>query len=523
MRFTTLNEWKSFKALNESNNIDLPTMYHGTNNEFKDFNLSLFGSSDNGWLGKGIYFTNDYDYAKSYTDIDVVKEVKLHIKNPYIITDSTYSRRPDKLREEFNANNSTELTKKLKNIGYDSVVLKTEDDTYDKNNQIQKYFYEVCVFNIEDITIINESLNENSNTIYTGIQVNQHITNITPDESDLPDYFMNNFIKDRKFTIEEINLNDLLNSDESFKEYYESGEQRYEEDEVEYRDLDNELVIVDGKLLDGYSRATQLLNNGETTAYAYVALQNTNEAKDKNYLSWKRKNVTMRGISENTDDSGFNGSGARFGDGLYTASLSNKSMAKGYGTLYFVVGARPKNPKIFKDTNNAEIWIYNNLYKQYKNVREFNANTNIKDDMLKLGYDGLEIVGREIVNYTPDNDTIKYFKNEEQLENYYNDTISINESSNKLNIFNITFINSKFAITINTVNSFIKLIKNIDENLVYNEKTDSSTNKYLNSFGNFRDIKIKSKILNVGIINELAKSFIEKYDWLKIKTIQSKY
>ena len=103
------------------------------------------------------------------------------------------------------------------------------------------------------------------------------------------------------------------------------------------------------------------------------------------------------------------------------------------------------------------------------------------------------------------------------------DTISINESNDILNKFHITFINNKFAISINTVNSFIKLLKNIDKNLVYNEKTDSSTNKYLNSFGNFRDIKIKSKILNVSIINDIAKSFVEKYDWLKIKTIQSKY
>lgn len=415
MRFTTINEWKSFKVLNENSNIDLPIMYHGTNNKFDDFSLSLFGSSDNGWLGKGIYFTNDYDYAKSYTDINIVKEVKLNIKNPYILTDSSYSRSPDKLRIELGAINSSDLTKKLKELGYDSVLLKTEDITYDKNDIAQNYFYEVCVFNIEDITIINESLNENQ--IYTGKQVNQHIIDITPEESDLPDYFMNNYIKDRKFIIEEINLNDLLNSDESFKEYFESGEQRYDEDDVDYRDLENELVVVDGILLDGYSRATQLLNNGETTAYAYVALQNTNEAKDKNYLAWKRNNVTYRGISDDTDEEGFNGAGARFGDGLYTASLSNKSMAKGYGKLYFVVNARPKNPKVFNDTNQAEIWIYNNLYKQYKNVREFNANTNIKDEMLKLGYDGLEIKGREIVNYTPKN--ILYFQDEEQVENYY--------------------------------------------------------------------------------------------------------
>lgn len=416
MKVISINNWKSFKLNENVSNLDLPIMYHETNQEFDQFSLKMFGLSDNGWLGKGIYFTNDYDYAKSYTDIDSVKEVKLTIKNPYIITDSIYSRRPDKLREEFNANNSTELTKKLKDLGYDSVMLKTEDGTYDKNNELQEYFYEICVFDITNIKVIKEELKENN------------------------------------------------------------------------------IIIL-------------------------------NESKDKNYLSWKRKNVTMRGISEDTDDSGFNGAGARFGDGLYTASLSNKSMAKGYGKLYFVVGARPKNPKIFDDTNHAEIWLQRNIwFKEYKNIRDFDANTNIKDEMIKLGFDGLEIKGREIVNYTPDNDNIKYFETEDQLEDYYEHNILINESNdNKLNIFHITFINSKFAISINTVNAFIKLLRSVDPDLVYNEKIDCSTNKYLNSLGNIRDIKIKSSILNVGIINELAESFIEKYDWLKIKTLQSKY
>lgn len=37
--------------------------------------------------------------------------------------------------------------------------------------------------------------------------------------------------------------------------------------------------------------------------------------------------------------------------------------------------------------------------------------------MLNLGYDGLVIKGREMVNYTPEN--IKYFRTEYELEQYY--------------------------------------------------------------------------------------------------------
>lgn len=150
------------------------------------------------------------------------------------------------------------------------------------------------------------------------------------------------------------------------------------------------------------------------------------------YKKWKRNNVMVRGISSDGTLDTANGAGARFGDGLYTAPLSNKSMAKGYGKLYFVVNGKPKNPMVFKDTNLAEIWIQQHLiYNKYKNTREFNANTSIKDEMLKLGYDGIEIKGRETVNFTPDN--IMYFATENGLIDYFERTIEnkIDESLNE--------------------------------------------------------------------------------------------
>ena len=148
----------------------------------------------------------------------------------------------------------------------------------------------------------------------------------------------------------------------------------------------------------------------------------------KEYLSWKRKNVTIRGMKDRYQE---NSGGARFGSGLYTAFLSNKEMARGYGKVYFVLGAIPKNPKVFNDTNQAEIWIYNTLItnylksKGYENIdsRDFYKETTFEDEMLRLGYDGLVIKGREMVNYKPDNDKIKYFETERQLINYYYDFI----------------------------------------------------------------------------------------------------
>ena len=156
------------------------------------------------------------------------------------------------------------------------------------------------------------------------------------------------------------------------------------------------------------------------------------EALAPDYKSWKRKNLTLRGIKNENE---FNGGSAILGDGLYTASLGNKQTAKGYGTVYFVVGAIPKNPKIFNSLNDWEIWFYNSLVFQYSKAkgkdfpdkRDFNQHTTIEKEMIKLGYDGIIIKGREMVNYKPEN--ILYFKTENQLINYYNHINNIYEET----------------------------------------------------------------------------------------------
>lgn len=141
----------------------------------------------------------------------------------------------------------------------------------------------------------------------------------------------------------------------------------------------------------------------------------------EDYPKWKRNNVTYRGIKEFGKPNEVYGS---FGNGLYTVPLSNKAMAKQYGELYYVVNAKPTKPKIVDSLNNAEIWLQsliNNFCKE--NGRDysrsfFEQNTTIEKEMLKLGYNGLIIKGREMVNYEPMN--IKYFKTEMELLNYYN-------------------------------------------------------------------------------------------------------
>ena len=147
------------------------------------------------------------------------------------------------------------------------------------------------------------------------------------------------------------------------------------------------------------------------------------------YLRWKRKNVTLRGMEEIGKE---NNGMASFGQGLYTAALGNKELARKYGKVYFVVGAIPNHPKIVNSWNDAEIFLQN-VVAQYGKERgldyfdaknEFDLKTNVRDEMLKLGYDGLVIRGREMVNYTPDNNKIRYFENENQLIQYYEDFVN---------------------------------------------------------------------------------------------------
>lgn len=118
-------------------------LYHGTEEDFDSFSLRYFnrGSGDGGWLGYGIYLTNDFDYAESYGDVLVCS---VNVRNPLVLTDHLYSSRPYKLANKFGARGARELTFKLKSEGYDSVILTYKDPDR---------FFEVCVFDPKKVTI----------------------------------------------------------------------------------------------------------------------------------------------------------------------------------------------------------------------------------------------------------------------------------------------------------------------------------------------------------------------------------
>jgi disulfide oxidoreductase YuzD len=116
--------------------------------------------------------------------------------------------------------------------------------------------------------LIKES--QESEKTYPGEEIGEYVRDISQEGAE-PDYFIDAIINKRTFVKKEIDLKSLLN-DSDFKEYYESGEERYVQDELSYDNLMQPIVVVDGKVLDGYSRASELLRADNDTIEAYVAI-----------------------------------------------------------------------------------------------------------------------------------------------------------------------------------------------------------------------------------------------------------
>lgn len=174
------------------------------------------------------------------------------------------------------------------------------------------------------------------------------------------------------------------------------------------------------KLISIIQRDLQPKKIGESKSQFESFKKWINEKWDRDFLNWKRQNVTLRGIKELGKENDWYGS---FGKGLYSVPLSNKAMAKQYGEIYYLVNAKPKKPKVVQYLNDAEIFIQTIIINFCKkngvdyDKRFFDKNTSIESEMIKLGYDGLIIKGREMVNYTPEN--VKYYQTEDQLYDYF--------------------------------------------------------------------------------------------------------
>lgn len=139
---------------------ELKTYYHGTRGDFEAFDNSKIGQNyDNDWssLGKGFYFTDNYESAKEYGASSIndgkvnVKEATLDIKKPFYVDEiaqndsktleeikTKYNLSDDSLSNGYNLiddlkKNGYDSTEVLKEYGYDGIIASDEVMVFDAN------------------------------------------------------------------------------------------------------------------------------------------------------------------------------------------------------------------------------------------------------------------------------------------------------------------------------------------------------------------------------------------------------
>jgi hypothetical protein len=120
-------------------------------------------------------------------------------------------------------------------------------------------------------TFINES-------VMSAKQVTDYIKDLTPEDSDHPDYSIKEILKSKKnFELKTLKISDILKMDKYVNDYVLSGEKRYGEGgESTYEPYDDELdqpiVIFNNEVVDGYSRLSEHYRRKIKTIKAWVSV-----------------------------------------------------------------------------------------------------------------------------------------------------------------------------------------------------------------------------------------------------------
>ena len=121
-------------------------------------------------------------------------------------------------------------------------------------------------------------LRENSREeVLSAKDIVNYITDITPDDSDVPDFFFKQIkASGKKFIRQRVKITDLLAADSSLKEYVDSKEERYGDNgdsdyEPDIDDLNYPIVVFNRDVVDGYNRTSVQYHAGEEYIDAYVS------------------------------------------------------------------------------------------------------------------------------------------------------------------------------------------------------------------------------------------------------------
>nr|WP_274381487.1 hypothetical protein [Eikenella glucosivorans] len=108
--------------------------FHGTHADVSAFDLDHPGRKDHGWLGTGVYLTDNPDAAEAYAYAkgrrneggQNVMPLAIKLENPYIADKDLKTRMQHTDRQTADA-----LTRRLQEMGHDGVILKLGDDAHE--------------------------------------------------------------------------------------------------------------------------------------------------------------------------------------------------------------------------------------------------------------------------------------------------------------------------------------------------------------------------------------------------------
>ena len=113
-------------------------------------------------------------------------------------------------------------------------------------------------------------------------EVANYIEEITPNEEDIPHFFISKILESNKmFELKKFSIDELLRSDSDLKQFVEASIKddwsRYSYDSDENyepnpEELQNPIVVLEGEVLDGYSRVLEHVRAGEDYIWAYSSI-----------------------------------------------------------------------------------------------------------------------------------------------------------------------------------------------------------------------------------------------------------
>ena len=164
--------------------------YHGTDENFDNFDLKYFGKHDQGDFGKAVYFSDNENTASKYGKN--VKQQDIELNNPYVInTEEDYKQLWSQLAKEIDISKLDKTELKLLKDLYTSqeekkFMLYDKLNSEEKANAIQKLGYDgvidntygqIAVFNTDKIN----NIANNQETLYNNIDVGE-VKNVPTEE-----------------------------------------------------------------------------------------------------------------------------------------------------------------------------------------------------------------------------------------------------------------------------------------------------------------------------------------------------